>query len=221
MQMVAVKPIARWQIWFGKWLGLVSLNAALLVLSGAGVYATLQWRATRLPANEQEILRNEVLVARGSAREKSVAKDIEVEADQRLRERREKNPVSNVDLPEVRKQIVELVKAEYQVLPPGYSRPWTIELGAAKESLKDKPLQLRVKFNAADRNSSGTFTALWQVGVPQKTALWRSEPMSMAPDTFHEFAIGTNLFDADGVLSIVFINPNNTALLFPLEDGME
>src|SRR5258707_6257244 len=41
IQMVAVKPIARWQIWFGKWLGLVSLNAALLVLSGAGVYATL------------------------------------------------------------------------------------------------------------------------------------------------------------------------------------
>ncbi|HEY0454947.1 MAG TPA: hypothetical protein VGE41_01130, partial [Verrucomicrobiae bacterium] len=29
MQMVAVKPIARWQIWLGKWLGLVGLNAAL------------------------------------------------------------------------------------------------------------------------------------------------------------------------------------------------
>jgi ABC-type transport system involved in multi-copper enzyme maturation permease subunit len=25
MQMVAVKPIARWQIWLGKWLGLLSL----------------------------------------------------------------------------------------------------------------------------------------------------------------------------------------------------
>jgi len=27
---VAVKPIARWQIWLGKWLGLLMLNAALL-----------------------------------------------------------------------------------------------------------------------------------------------------------------------------------------------
>src|ERR1041384_6094324 len=26
MQMVAVKPIARWQIWLGKWLGLFALN---------------------------------------------------------------------------------------------------------------------------------------------------------------------------------------------------
>src|SRR5216110_3610603 len=30
LQMVATKPIARWQIWLGKWLGIMSLNAALL-----------------------------------------------------------------------------------------------------------------------------------------------------------------------------------------------
>src|SRR5207247_6727742 len=42
MQMVAVKPIARWEIWLGKWLGLLMLNAALLALSGASVYALLQ-----------------------------------------------------------------------------------------------------------------------------------------------------------------------------------
>ena len=29
IQVVATKPIARWQIWLGKWLGIVSLNAAL------------------------------------------------------------------------------------------------------------------------------------------------------------------------------------------------
>ncbi len=45
--------------------------------------------------------------------------------------------------------------------------------------------------------------------------------MSLAPDTFHEFQISPDLFDDKGVLSIVFVNPNQTALLFPLEDGME
>ncbi|MEI2724019.1 MAG: hypothetical protein V9H26_10915 [Verrucomicrobiota bacterium] len=38
IQMVAVKPVARWQIWLGKWLGIVSLNAALLAISGLSVY---------------------------------------------------------------------------------------------------------------------------------------------------------------------------------------
>src|SRR5215470_463805 len=50
MQVVVSKPIARWQIWLGKWLGIVSLNAALLGISGACVYGMLQWRATKLPA---------------------------------------------------------------------------------------------------------------------------------------------------------------------------
>src|SRR5438876_8155463 len=62
IQMVAVKPIARWQIWLGKWLGLVSLNAALLVLSGLSVFILLEWRAKRLPPDQQQVLRNEVLV---------------------------------------------------------------------------------------------------------------------------------------------------------------
>jgi len=35
----------RWQIWLGKWLGLLMLNAALLALAGGSVYALLQWRA--------------------------------------------------------------------------------------------------------------------------------------------------------------------------------
>src|SRR5437899_3192229 len=68
LQMVAVKPVARWQIWVGKWLGIMSLNAALLAISGASIYALLQFRAGKLPRDQQQVLRNEVLVARGSAR---------------------------------------------------------------------------------------------------------------------------------------------------------
>src|SRR3974390_1677749 len=54
MQVVAVKPIARWQIWLGKWLGIVTLDAALLAVSGASVYALLQWRATKLPEDQRK-----------------------------------------------------------------------------------------------------------------------------------------------------------------------
>ena len=36
MQMVAVKPIPRWKIWIGKWLGILTLNAGLLLVCGIG-----------------------------------------------------------------------------------------------------------------------------------------------------------------------------------------
>ena len=221
MQVVATKPISRWQIWFGKWLGLVSLNAVLLAVSGGAVYCLLLYRATRLPADQQRILRNEVLVARGSVTQKDFSKDIDQQTDLLLRQRMAKNPVGQVDLPEVRKQIREQVKSELEIVQPSYMRQWELDLGAASKTLRDRPLQLRIKFNAADKSPSGTFQGVWRIGVPRRTQLWESELMSLAPETIHEFPIPPNLFDDKGLLTVTFGNPNNTALLFPLEDGIE
>jgi hypothetical protein len=220
VQVVAVKPIARWQIWLGKWLGIMSLNAALLALSGASVYGLLQWRATRLPADQQKILRDEVLVARGSVKPENLDKEIQEETDRLLRERLQKNPDSRADIAEARKQILEQIKAEYQVVPPGYMHIWQVELGTAKQIARGQPLHLRLKFNAADKSTSGTFDGRLQVGVPRVTPLWHSEVMSLAPDTFHEFEVPAN-YDEKGVLTVAFLNANNTALLFPMEDGLE
>jgi hypothetical protein len=44
--------------------------------------------------------------------------------------------------------------------------------------------------------------------------------MSLSPDTFHEFSIPPNLLDDKGLFTITFVNVNNSALVFPLEDGM-
>ena len=222
MQMVAVKPIARWQIWLGKWLGIVSLNAALLLISGLSVYSLLLWRSTKLPAAEQKVLRNEVLVARGSAKPLIEDEWIALETEAQLKAALEKSKVSAADLPLLRQQIKEGLKAEMQVVPPSYLKSWKIDLGLARNYLKDQPLFLRIKFNAAETSPSGTFLGMWQVGVPRETLFWRTdEPMSLAPDTFHEFEVPANLFDDKGVLTIAFLNANNTALLFPVEDGIE
>lgn len=221
MQMVAVKPVARWQIWLGKWLGIVSLNAALLGISGGSVYALLLWRATQLPADQQAVLRDEVLVARGSVRPDNRAANIVAETNRRLRERLSEAQVAGADLAEVRRQIFEQVKAEAQVVPSGFLRVWRVDLGFQRHFLKGKPLYLRVKFNAAAMSPSGTFTGLWEVGEPESPRAWRSEPMSLAPDTFHEFRVPADLMDEAGALTIVFFNANDSALLFPLEDGIE
>jgi hypothetical protein len=221
IQVVATKPIARWQIWLGKWLGIVSLNAVLLALAGGCVFGLLQWRAGKLPAAEQKILREQILVARGSAKEPDNTAMIDAETERILQGRLKSSPVEKVDVPEVRRQIRESVKADSQLVPPGYQRTWQINLGFAKNHLHGQPLQLRVKFNSAQQSGGGTFVALWQVGAPESAHVARLAPMSLAPDTFHEFTIPPDLFDANGLLTITFLNPNETALLFPLDEGME
>lgn len=221
MQVVATKPVARWQIWLGKWLGLLSLNAVLLAISGGCVYALLQWRASQLPQEAQETLRTEVMVARASAREASVGKEVREEAERRLEQRLRDFPVDRADWAQVRRHILEQVKAEYQVVPPGYVRQWRIDLSSVKDYLKDRPLQLRIKFSSADYSTFGTYAGYWQVGDPTVQQVWRSEMMSLAPETFHEFPIPANLLDPNGILHIQFLNDNNVALLFSLEEGME
>jgi len=225
IQIVATKPIGRWQIWLGKWLGIISLNAVLLLIAGGCVYGLLQWRATRLPAEEQAKLRAEVLVARGSAKEANFDTKIESETRQFLAARLKENPgitnLSDADKTEVIKQVTEQVKAGYQLVPPSYTRQWKIDLGFAKNALRDKPLQLRIKFSGANQYQSATFVGLWQVGDASSQNFWRSEPMSLASETFHEFEIPPNLFNDQGVLTVTFLNANRTALLFPLDDGME
>lgn len=218
MQMVVVKPIARWQIWLGKWLGLLALNGALLAVAGASVYFLLQWRAKRLPPREQQVLRNEIFVARGSLKE--AAPDIEGQVDLQFQEALKKTPVPVEQHEKLRSQLRERVIAQQQIVPPGYMRRWTIDLGFRKSFLRDQPLFLRTKFYAAQTNLTRTYVGVWQIGSPG-TEQTRSVPMSVASETFYEFQIPPNRFDDSGKLTIEFVNSNDTALLFPLDEGLE
>ncbi len=220
IQVLATKPIARWQIWLGKWFGIASLNAALLVLAGACIYGLLEWRATKLPLMERSQLRQELLVARGSATEEDQSANIDQDTEAILQNRLKQNPGIAADLNEVRNQIRGQVKQDFELVPPDAMRRWDIDLGMARNYLKDKPLQLKVKFESADHSPLGTFVGLWEIGNPDTTNFVQLPPMSLAPDTFHEFEIPANLFSDKGKLTIVFVNENNMTLTFPLQDGM-
>jgi hypothetical protein len=97
-----------------------------------------------------------------------------------------------------------------------------IHLARVKDKLKDQPLYLRIKFNTAQvAGLDTTFYAVWQIGVPPDVRPHQTKVMSLAPDTFHEFPVPPNLIDSKGDLTIMFRNINDTALLFPLDDGLE
>jgi hypothetical protein len=216
LQVVAVKPIARWQIWLGKWLGLVALNLTLLAVAGASVYGLLHYRASRLPAGEQEILRREILVARGSIKPPML--NVEAEVERLFRERLQQGRVPESEYPELRKRLAELVEAAQQVALPGYAKDLTVNLGLRRALLKDEPLFVRVKFFVAQTNAAGTYLTRWQIGPPDRA--WVRD-LKLAAETPHEFAIPPNLFDDQGRLFVRMFNGEPTTMVVPLDDGFE
>jgi hypothetical protein len=218
MQLVAVKPIARWEVWLGKWIGIVSLDAVLLAFAGACIFGLLQWRAGKLPPEQQRILRNEVLVARGSLKEP--LPDIESVTERVLRDRLKETQLSPSSQALVQNQIREQVKAEFQEVKPNHARFWEIDLGARRFTLKDQPLFIRLRFSAASTNALGTYVTEIHIG-PADSPQRRITSRSLAADTFHEIEIPPNLWNEKGVLRVEVRNYDRVALVFPLEDGFE
>jgi hypothetical protein len=64
--LLVTKPVTHLQIWLGKWLGLLFINAVLLLISAAVVYGLLMWsiRPGVLSAEERARVGTELLVAR-------------------------------------------------------------------------------------------------------------------------------------------------------------
>lgn len=216
LQMVAVKPISRWQIWLGKWLGLLFLNLALLTVAGASVYGLLYYRASRLPASEQAVLHREILVARASLKPPAVDLDAEVErfVERRLRQ----TPVPPSEQPALRQKARELVEAAQQVAPPGYARDWTLDVGLRRALLKDEPLFVRFRFYVAQTNATGTYVTTWQFGASTNAVV---RDLKLAAEAPHEFQIPANLFDEQGRLFVRMWNREPTTLVIPIEDGFE
>lgn len=222
LQMVAVKPVARWQIWIGKWLGILMLNAMLLIPSSGAVYGLLMWRAQRLPEAQQTILRNEVLVSRSGVKE--VSRDLTPVIDAAYQDYLKQNTVAPEYRQMLKDQVREQVKSEFQVVRSGYVRRWEIELGAASKNLKDQPLYIRTKFSVARQSSTAEeatlYPTIWQIGVPGTTNSWQMR-RKLAADTTHELPIPANLFDQNGRITIECLNAGEVDLLFLLDDGME
>ncbi len=218
MQVVAVKPIARWQIWIGKWLGIALLDAALLGLAAGIVYGQMLWRARQLPPGQQDILRNEIFVARGSIKE--VPPDIEPDVERIFQERLKNTKLAAMDHTELRKIIREKLKGELQEVPPGAERTWQLDFSHARGLVRDQRLFLRAKFFTAQKPASGTITGFWEAGARESGRVWR-DIMSQSPETFHEFAIPPGLLDDKGILTVRFRNENDTSVVFLLEDGLE
>ncbi len=217
MQMVVVKPIARWQIWLGKWLGILMLNAMLLALAGVAIFTLMQVRASKLDPKQRAILRNEIFVARAVAREE--VSDYESDARRIVRERLKTSPPPDgLSVAQIQTLIREQLKARDQLVPPGTRREWKIFVGDPAE-LRDVPIVIRTRFEPPVPDMNERFPTFWEFGDLNTRNQYKTN-FVMPAEAFVEFQIPANLLNDKGYLHIRFDNLTQKALLFQ-DEGMQ
>lgn len=219
MQVVATKPVGRWQVWLGKWLGIISLNAVLLTMAGASIFFLLKWRASHLPPDEQRVLQNEIFVARASIKDRPP--DLSADIEKLLQEKIKKTHATEAEIPELRQQAAEEIKAALTEVEPGGRRFWVVDMRRLPESTRDGSFRLRVKFHSSSANTETTYNTWWFVGPPSSSGKVIGINQVLPADSYQEFEIPAGHLDEKNRLIIDFLNADNAALTFPIEDGFE
>ena len=86
---IATKPVPRWQYIFGRWLGLMLLNAMLLSIASVGIYSMTRYLRTRpaLNLSDRVAVETEVFAARDAVFPEPL--DLKAYLDRRIKELRE------------------------------------------------------------------------------------------------------------------------------------
>ena len=176
MQMVAVKPVARWRVWLGKWLGIMLLNAALMVPTGLAIFFFINARAnsTELSEFEKAKLQNEVLVSRSSVREPK--RDFSIS--------RQKAYDYALLVAEAKSQYTEKEQAfQMTVTGPEHILSFRPEYPRLVEQAQNDPsAEILAKLDELERNAVRLSKASYEIVLPGQSQFW-------------EFQIDTNIVD--------------------------
>ena len=175
LQLIATRPIRRHQIWMGKWIGLMAVNAVLLTMTGLVIYGLLSWRIHHSESSSEDLsqLYDTVLVSRRRVLPKP--ESAHEEAYRRLQVQ-----IRSGQLPDDVSQEILLEQIERQLLAirsavaPSASKQWTFyshrlpaHATAKNAGVHQRtPVFINCKFAtfAGDRRPvSGT----WKVGTPE------------------------------------------------------
>ena len=214
LQMVAVKPLARWQILFGKWLGIMTVNLLLLTVSAVAVGTLLHWRAGQLDEQERRVLDQQILIAR--APQRAPQPDFDALARERLAASINENQPAEFDRETALAKIREQLVARHEAVLPQHVHQWKIPA-----SNPDEPATLRLKFRVArGLHEPARLNTGWIFGDLNATNQLRFETV-LTTDSFHELPVPPGLANAEGVLPVHFVNLTDDTFVFEARDGPE
>lgn len=231
---VLTKPIRRFQFILGKLLGVILLNAALLVLFSAIIYTIAIYTPRFLGASEDELARanNEFFTARAglTPAEVDVTREV-LETYKRLEKSGQlppEVPVSKLARENYIKALTKRIKLGKRAAEPGHELLW--EFNNVKPLDPNQSLFVRFKYDVSVNPPDLQIFGRWdigdvrqiQYGAEIETPVYGFDRKDLIR-TFYEIKVPADAVAKDGFLAVGFLNVplNNTVVIFPPKDGLE
>jgi hypothetical protein len=213
IHLALVKPLGRWQYLFGKWLGIVLLDALLVALVGGGVVAVAA-AVRRLPATDaadRRAVDEEVFTARSVARPQHPrGADFEADVAATIEQQRKDDPRGFAADPSgARRRILAQRVLEWHTVTADTVASYLFT-GLDPGRLGTKVVQLRLKPFAdnVSMDRAPVRFALWLNDRPYPRKNGRHEEYTLVSGAAHTIEIPTSAIDADGALRIAIANRN-------------
>jgi len=215
---VLTKPVSKIGYLFGKWLGIVSLNLAILTIAGLSVFMYLQYMRTAPVAEglqgelDRLAVEEEILTARKEAlpiyetltnEQISARVDARIEADSDLRDVEE---IQILLRQKLRDEVQEEFNEMQRAIPANengatYSRSYTFE-GLKKAKQLGTPLTFRYKFYTGSSDEQETYEA----GFIYNGDLTTRHKVTYVPTMTHVTMVPAYLINDNGELTITIYN---------------
>ncbi|MEM7627367.1 MAG: ABC transporter permease [Planctomycetota bacterium] len=232
------KPISRPAYLAGKWVGIMALNALLLLVSGIGVYSFVKVleRQPAMDFADAVAVQEQVLTARSSAEPgPAVPGALAIDFDQKLQEMRQRgaDPVLYGQLgdpdtfvnPAMRQAMQLDMMKQWLTIPPRNRQTYRFSgLTAAKEA--GPSVQLRFKPKAGRAEADNMVRMAFRVNDRPFADARSGQPLPLVRNnTFHTAYILSEEIRDDGTLDLTIINTGGdtqqTAITFKPGEGME
>lgn len=219
ISLLLTKPLSRWKLWIGKWLGIILLNGIILSVTAVLIYLLMTFQARNLDPEQQAIFRQRALASRGAATETldDYQRDLAAIYENRLQVLSE----AGVEIDESEafaKSEIE-ARARYETIPHMHLRRWEIDLSGTGWQQAEN-LQIKTLFHDAKTETTTGREGLWRIGSDDSERIV-DEIKSLNPGISHEWSVPAACVDPSGKLIIEFHNYSDSTLLFPLEGGLE
>ena len=223
--MIACKPIPRWQFFAGKWLGIVVMDAALLLVAGAAVWAGT-WYLKSQPTypDDRAAVDTDVLTVRYGA--KIEEPDFAPMVEERIRKLREEGRLSETSADGrrgIRQDIYDELKAGWRTMRPGEYKDFTFKNLLVNREDPKALLYLHFKPRSSAGVEDTIFKARWRCGDRNDiNTLGPLQEADFIVGRFHSVPVPAWAVNKDGVLYVRMQNVDSRdTIVFEGSDSFE